>query len=105
MECCNSSYRSKSIMASPELKIIPVRIGGEIKPGDSLAEKILAALTKQRTLLRKGDILVVKHKIVSKAEGQLVALDTIKPSRASQKWAADYALDPRVIELVLSQSK
>jgi len=92
-------------MASPELKIIPVRIGGEIKPGDSLAEKILAALTKQRTLLRKGDILVVKHKIVSKAEGQLVALDTIKPSRASQKWAADYALDPRVIELVLSQSK
>jgi len=92
-------------MASRELKIIPVRIAGEIKPGDSLAEKILMALTKQRTPLRKGDILVVKHKIVSKAEGQLVELNTIKPSRASQKWGAKYALDPRVIELVLSQSK
>jgi coenzyme F420-0:L-glutamate ligase/coenzyme F420-1:gamma-L-glutamate ligase len=91
-------------MASSELRIIPVRIVGEIKPGDSLTEKILRALTRQRTPLQKGDILVVKHKIVSKAEGQAVELSTIKPSRASRKWAADYGLDPRVIELSLSQS-
>ncbi len=92
-------------MARRELKIIPVRIAGEIKAGDSLAEKILTALTRQKTSLREGDILVVKHKIVSKAEGQFVELSTVKPSRASQKWAADYALDARVIEVALSQSK
>src|SRR5882724_1226051 len=104
MECRKSSRRCKSIMASPELKIIPVRIADEIKPDDSLAEKILRALAKQRTPLRKGDILVVKHKIVSKAEGQMVELSTIKPSRTSRRWATDYGLDPRVIELALSQS-
>jgi coenzyme F420-0:L-glutamate ligase/coenzyme F420-1:gamma-L-glutamate ligase len=92
-------------MASQELRIIPVRMTGEIKPGDFLVEKILQALRGQRTPLQKGDILVVKHKIVSKAEGQMIELDTIKPSRASQRWARRYGLDPRVIEVALSQSK
>lgn len=92
-------------MAWRELKIIPVRMAGEVKAGDSLAEKILTALDTQKISLRKGDILVVKHKIVSKAEGQLVELGSVKPSRASQKWAADYALDSRVVEIALSQSK
>jgi coenzyme F420-0:L-glutamate ligase/coenzyme F420-1:gamma-L-glutamate ligase len=92
-------------MPSKELRIIPVRVAGEIQPGDSLAEKILQSLRRQRTSLRKGDILMVKHKIVSKAEGQMVELNTIQPSRSSQKWAAQYGLDPRVVELALSQSK
>ncbi len=92
-------------MAARELRVIPVRIAGEIRPGDSLTEKILQALRRQRMPLRKGDILVVKHKVVSKAEGQMVELATIKPSRDSQKWAARYGLDPRIVQLVLSQSK
>jgi coenzyme F420-0:L-glutamate ligase / coenzyme F420-1:gamma-L-glutamate ligase len=92
-------------MASRELKLIPVRVAGEIKAGDSLAEKILTALAKQKTSLRNGDILVVKHKVVSKAEGQIVELSTVKPSLVSQKWAAQYNLNPQVVELALSQSK
>ncbi|HEY6181493.1 MAG TPA: coenzyme F420-0:L-glutamate ligase [Terriglobales bacterium] len=92
-------------MFSQELKGIPVRVSGEIRPGDSLAEKILLALRSQNTPLRAGDILVVKHKIVSKAEGQLVELNTIQPSRSSQKWAAQYGLDARVTELSLRQSR
>ena len=80
-------------------------MAGEIKPGDPLVEKILQALRGQRTPLQRGDILVVKHKIVSKAEGQMVDLNSIKSSRASQKWARRYGLDPRVIEVALSQSK
>ncbi len=90
---------------SKELRIIPVRVSGEIKPGDSLAEKILHALRSQQTSLQEGDILVVKHKVVSKAEGQMVELSAVHPSRASQKWAARYGLDPRVVELALSQSQ
>ena len=92
-------------MRKAELSILPIRIAGEIQPGDSLVEKILASLQNDRTRLHQGDILVVKHKIVSKAEGQIVELNTIQPSLASQKWAARYGLDARVTELSLSLSK
>ena len=55
--------------------------------------------------MRQGDILVIKHKIVSKAEGQLVDLNKIKPSAASRRWAHRYDLDARVIELAIAQSR
>jgi coenzyme F420-0:L-glutamate ligase/coenzyme F420-1:gamma-L-glutamate ligase len=48
---------------------------------------------------------VVKHKIVSKSEGCIVDLATIKPSAASRAWAKKYNLDPRVIELALRESR
>ncbi len=53
--------------------------------------------------LRPGDILVIKHKIVSKAEGQLVDLN--EPSASSRGWAQRYHLDARVIELAIQQSR
>ena len=92
-------------MPIPVLRVIPVRIAGEIKFGDSLVKKLLSSLKHQRLRLVKGDILVVKHKIVSKAEGQIVELSAIKPSRSSREWAKRYKLDARVTELALSQSK
>ena len=92
-------------MPSKELRIIPLRIAGEIQPGDSVAEILLQTLRRQKTSLLSGDILVVKHKIVSKAEGQLIPLKTVKPSRASKAWAARYGRDARTIELAVSQSK
>jgi len=92
-------------MANRELKIIPVRLPGEIKHGDFLSTKILSALQHQKMALREGDIAVVKHKIISKAEGRFIDLNTIQPSRSSRKWATRYGLDARVTELSLSQSK
>jgi coenzyme F420-0:L-glutamate ligase/coenzyme F420-1:gamma-L-glutamate ligase len=92
-------------MSREELRIIPVPVSGEIKPGDSLAEKLLQALKTKPLTLASGDILVVKHKIVSKAEGQLVRLDSVKPSPSSRSWARQYGLDARVTELALRQSK
>jgi len=92
-------------MARPrELRVIPVQVTGEIRPGDSLAATLLAALREQGLSLAGGDILVVKHKIVSKAEGQLVELDRIKPSASSRSWARRYKIDARVTELALKQS-
>ena len=90
---------------SRELRIIPVPVPGDIKPGDDLAGKLLQALKHQGISLIVGDILVVKHKIVSKSEGRLVDLEQIRPSVSSQKWARRYKLDPRVTELALSQSQ
>lgn len=92
-------------MATAELRVIPVPVAGEIKPGDSLIEKLVQAIVRKRLSLAKGDILVVKHKIVSKAEGQLVRLDTIRPSAESRAWARRYKLDARVSELALRESK
>ena len=89
--------------AVPELRIIPVPVRTEVRPGDSLAGLLLDALKHHKPC--QGDILVIKHKIVSKAEGQLVDLKTIAPSAASRRWARRYHLDARVIELAIRQSR
>jgi len=94
-----------SVDHSRELRIIPISLDGEIHPGDSLAEKLIHALEHLNLPLTKGDILIVKHKIVSKAEGQLVALEKITPSPASRAWARRYKLDARVTEVALAESK
>jgi coenzyme F420-0:L-glutamate ligase / coenzyme F420-1:gamma-L-glutamate ligase len=87
------------------LEIIPVPLADEIRPGDSLVEKLLRALKHPKRSLKPGDILIVKHKVVSKAEGQLVELSTIKPTARSRAWARRYGLDARVTELALAESK
>ena len=87
------------------LHLIPVSLADEIKPGDSLAEKILQALRQNSSAFAPGDILVVKHKIVSKSEGRMVDLATIKPSAHSIAWAKRHKLDGRVIELALRESR
>jgi len=93
------------MQSSAELEIIPVPLADEIRPGDSLLEKLLSALSHPKRRLRGGDILVLKHKVVSKAEGQLVDLSSIQPSRNSRAWARRYSLDARVTELALAQSR
>jgi coenzyme F420-0:L-glutamate ligase/coenzyme F420-1:gamma-L-glutamate ligase len=87
------------------IEIIPVPVADQIRPGDSISKKLLAALRHHKLSLREDDILVVKHKIVSKAEGRMVDLETIRPSRSSVAWARRYDLDARVVELALSQQR
>lgn len=91
--------------AAREIRLIPIQSANEITAGESLAEKLLQALREQKLILESGDILVVKHKIVSKAEGRTVDLRTVKPSRKSITWAKKYRLDARVIDLALRESR
>ncbi len=88
-----------------EIRILPLPVDGEIQTGDSVAGKLLQAIRQRRLWLVAGDILIVKHKIVSKAEGHIVNLESIEPSVESRKWAQKYHLDARVIELAVSESK
>ena len=67
-----------------ELRVIALPLPSEIQPGDSLVDKLVQALQHRKLSLKAGDILVVKHKIVSKAEGMLVPLDEIQPSASSR---------------------
>jgi coenzyme F420-0:L-glutamate ligase/coenzyme F420-1:gamma-L-glutamate ligase len=90
---------------APGISVIPIPLQGEILPGDDLAEKLRLALQHQKLSLKAGDILVIKHKVVSKAEGQMVRLDDVKPSRAAHAWASTYDGDDRLVELAMSESR
>jgi coenzyme F420-0:L-glutamate ligase/coenzyme F420-1:gamma-L-glutamate ligase len=87
------------------LHLIPVSLADEINPGDSLSDKLLQALRQNRVAFEPGDILVVKHKIVSKSEGRVVDLATVKASADSIAWAKKYNLNARVLELALRESR
>ncbi len=75
-----------------------------IKPGDDLAGLIAEGLTRAGLVPRAGDVLAVAQKIVSKAEGRSVELATVKPSARAMALAAEIQKDPRLVELILSES-
>jgi coenzyme F420-0:L-glutamate ligase / coenzyme F420-1:gamma-L-glutamate ligase len=87
------------------MRVIPIPIAGEIRAGDPVADKLLDSLRERKLTLTDGDILVIKHKIISKAEGRFVDLATIKPSANSIAWAKKHELDARVVELALRESR
>jgi coenzyme F420-0:L-glutamate ligase/coenzyme F420-1:gamma-L-glutamate ligase len=90
----------------PHLSIEIIALAGlpEIAPGDDLSHLIAEAVKRQDLRISAGDIFIVAHKIVSKAEGKIVRLDSIQPSQRAEQWAAQYQKDPRVIELVLREA-
>ena len=77
----------------------------EIRPGDRLGSLIARAAAEQGSPLEQGDILIVTQKIVSKAEGRVVNLSTIAPSDFAAQFARNAGRDPRLVELVLRESK
>lgn len=88
-----------------QVRIFPITVSGEIRAGESLATRLLTAANSLGLRFQDGDILVVKHKVVSKAEGALVALDKIEPSAASRAWARRYGLDAHIRELAIRESR
>jgi len=76
-----------------------------IFPGDNLADLLIASLQTARITLEDGDILVVTQKIVSKAEGRLINLETISPSKEAIDLATKSEKDPRLVEVILRESK
>jgi coenzyme F420-0:L-glutamate ligase/coenzyme F420-1:gamma-L-glutamate ligase len=77
----------------------------EIRSREDLAGRIVSAARKAKLHFQEGDILVVAQKIVSKAEGALVRLATVKPSAKARRIAKRMKKDPRVIEVVLKESR
>jgi coenzyme F420-0:L-glutamate ligase / coenzyme F420-1:gamma-L-glutamate ligase len=80
-----------------ELRVIPVRGLPEVREGEDPAALIAAAVE-----LQGGDVVVVAHKIVSKAEGRVVRLDDVEPSAQARDLAAGE--DPRRLEVILGES-
>jgi coenzyme F420-0:L-glutamate ligase/coenzyme F420-1:gamma-L-glutamate ligase len=81
------------------ISLIPVRGLPEIREGDDLG-----ALVAARVELEDGDVLVLAHKVVSKAEGRVVRIDDYEPSERATELAGDER-DPRELEVILRQAK
>jgi coenzyme F420-0:L-glutamate ligase/coenzyme F420-1:gamma-L-glutamate ligase len=75
-----------------------------IRAGDDLAELIASSLKQNGVEPRAQDVLVVAQKIVSKAERRMVDLATIEPSAKAVALAAEVDKDPRLVEVILSES-
>jgi len=87
------------------LTLTPISNIPMIRAGDDLAELLLAGLVDSGLELANGDILVLAQKIVSKAEGRMVNLADVKPGRRALEMAGQTLKDPRVVELILQESR
>jgi coenzyme F420-0:L-glutamate ligase/coenzyme F420-1:gamma-L-glutamate ligase len=74
----------------------------EVGPGDDLGALIAEAATGG---LRDGDVLVIAHKVVSKAEGRITNLGDIEPGARARELGAELGKDPRQVQVVLDESK
>jgi len=86
-------------------EVIAVEGLPEVRPGDDVSRLIVEAAERQDTAIVERDVLVVGQKIVSKAEGRLVRLDDVTPSPVSVSLAAGIGRDPRLVEVVLRESR
>lgn len=89
----------------PRIEVIGLTGIPEVRAGDWLGELIADAATGQGTPLEDGDIVVVTQKIVSKAEDRVVELSGVEPSAPALQFADESGRDPRLIELVLRESR
>ncbi|HEY1410846.1 MAG TPA: coenzyme F420-0:L-glutamate ligase, partial [Rhodopila sp.] len=99
LSCGNSS---DNMTARLELFAVPGL--PMVRAGDDLPALILAGLERAGQVLRDRDVVVVAQKIVSKAEGRTVDLADVVPSPEAVKLAAEVGKDPRIVEVVLSDS-
>ena len=76
-----------------------------VRPGDDLAALLIAACEQGALAPADGDVVVVAQKIVSKAEGRYVDLAQVRPSARAESLAAQVDKDPRLVEVILSESQ
>ena len=82
------------------MQVLPIHIDKEIEPLDDLSKII-----SDSSDLHDGDILVIAQKIISKQEGRIIDLSTVTPSLLAEGISSPYQKDPRIVELILSESK
>lgn len=76
-----------------------------VRAGDDLLPLILDGVERAQWTLQAGDVLVISSKIVSKAEGRFVRLADVQPSELAQQYAQQTGKDPRLVEVILQESR
>ena len=89
----------------PEIRVIGIEGMPEAQPGDDLAGEIMDSANRQDTPVESGDILVVTQKIVSKAEGRVLSIDSVEASPLALSITEGHRRDPRHTELILRESR
>ena len=89
----------------PRYEVIGIEGIGEVLPGDDVARIVLEAADRQRTPVAGGDVLVLSQKILSKSEGRLLNLNDVTPSTMATTFATELGRDPRLIEVILRESR
>jgi coenzyme F420-0:L-glutamate ligase/coenzyme F420-1:gamma-L-glutamate ligase len=87
------------------IEVIAVENLPLIKKGDNLGQLIVEAAQKQGTLILQGDVVVVTHVVVSKAEGNVINLDQVVPSQRAKEIAAETGKEPAMVEVILRETK
>jgi coenzyme F420-0:L-glutamate ligase/coenzyme F420-1:gamma-L-glutamate ligase len=93
------------VVEVPQLQVIGIVGLPEVCPGDDLPALIIEAACRQGTGVQDGDVLVVTQKVVSKAEGRLVDLGDVQPSARAREVAEATGKDPRLVEVILRESR
>lgn len=88
-----------------KVEVLPVTGLPIVQEGDDLAFLICQAAEKQGTPIQNGDVIVATHVVVSRAEGNVVNLETVTPSEFAKNFAKTTGKDPRLVEVVLRESK
>ena len=91
--------------AAASLTLVALDGIGRVSPGDDLGQLILAAADDAGLALRDGDVVAVAQKIVSKSENRYAVLDEVVPSPRALELAERCRKDPRIVELVLAESR
>jgi coenzyme F420-0:L-glutamate ligase / coenzyme F420-1:gamma-L-glutamate ligase len=91
--------------AQTPVELLPLLGLGEIREGDDLESLFLAAAGKSGVEFADGDIVAVAQKIVSKSEGRIVDLSSVRPSVRAKRLAAKRNRDPRLVEVILRESR
>ena len=92
-------------MSLNKIEVFPITCLPIIKEGDDLGLLICQAAENQGTPIQNSDVIVVTHVIVSRAEGAVVDLETISPSEFAKTIAKTTCKDPRLVEVILRESK
>ena len=81
--------------------MIPVSIDHDVQPGEDIAVLILAS---SKSAINDGDVIVISQKIISKQESRTVNLNMVIPSELATGIASEYEKDPKLVEVILSES-
>lgn len=100
-----SSHAKQHLSAFAAIKLLPILGLPEIRKGDDVARRIVESSRRAKMTFEHGDVLVIAQKIVSKAEGRLVRLSGVKPSSPALELAAKLKKDPRLVEVILRESR
>jgi len=93
------------VSVPPRYEVIGIAGIAEVRPGDDVGRFIMEAAVAQGTPIVTHDVLVIGQKVISKAEGRILRLSEVEPSPATRRIAENLGRDPRLLEVILRESR